>query len=81
MQVFSHNNNEIENGSKKTFAIIPKSAKFANVLILNMRYFTLTCKQFVCTHIGLLLACTLLPVDDLREWFLTQLINKRFVMI
>ena len=28
---FSQNNCKIENDSKKTFAIIPKSAKFANV--------------------------------------------------
>ena len=31
MHVFSQNNYKVENGSKKTFAIIPKSAKFANV--------------------------------------------------
>ena len=28
MHVFSHDKYKIENGSKKTFAIIPKSAKF-----------------------------------------------------
>ena len=29
--LFSQNNYKIENGSKKTFRIIPKSAKVANV--------------------------------------------------
>ena len=28
---FSHDNYKIENGSKKTFAIIPKSTKIANI--------------------------------------------------
>ena len=32
MHVFSENNYKIENGKKKTFAIIPKSTKFVNVL-------------------------------------------------
>ena len=31
MHVFSQNNYKIENGGKKTFAIVPKSTKFANV--------------------------------------------------
>ena len=31
MHVFSQNNYKIENGSKETFAIIPKFAKFVNV--------------------------------------------------
>ena len=31
MYVFSQDNYKIENGNKKTFASIPKSAKFANV--------------------------------------------------
>ena len=33
MHVFSQNNQKIENGSKKTFVIIPKSAKFVNVFL------------------------------------------------
>ena len=31
MHIFSQNNYKIENGGKKTFVIIPKSAKFTNV--------------------------------------------------
>ena len=31
MHVFSQNNDKTENGSKKTYTIIPISAKFANV--------------------------------------------------
>ena len=31
MHVFSQNNYKIENGSKETFVIIPKSTKFVNV--------------------------------------------------
>ena len=33
MHVFSQDNLKIENGSKKSYAIIPKSAKFVNVFL------------------------------------------------
>ena len=36
MHVFSQNNYKIENGSKKTFTIIPKSAKFAKSMFSSV---------------------------------------------
>ena len=45
--MFHQDNQKIENGSKKTFTIIPKSTKFANVSSVNDSQYTVVCHKFI----------------------------------
>ena len=60
MHVFSQNNYKIENGGKKTFAIIPKSAKSANVSSVNDSQFTV-CIKIPSGGFDFVYVCLLVP--------------------